>query len=64
MEEEEEMLGPIHHVVFVVHGIGENWFSKDKSTSMVDQLDQVRLVFQKRQITDWKKKCDLAKRKK
>lgn len=63
-EEEEEMLGPIHHVVFVVHGIGENWFSKDKSTSMVEQMDQVRLVFQKRQIADWKKKCDLAKRKK
>ena len=63
-EEEEEILGPIHHVVFVVHGIGEAWFSKDKSTSMVDQMDDVRLVFQKRQIADWKKKCDQAKRKK
>lgn len=63
-EEEETMLGPIHHVVFVVHGIGEAWFSKDKGTSMVEQIDQLRLTFQKRQIADWKKKCDAAKRKK
>ena len=63
-EEEEEMLGPINHVVFVVHGIGENLFAKDSSQSMVCQMDQLRLTFQKRQIADWKKKCDLAKRKK
>jgi len=63
-EEEEEMLGPINHVVFVIHGIGENWFAKDKSLSMVEQMDQLRLTFQKRQIADWKKKCDAAVRKK
>lgn len=63
-EEEEEMLGPIDHVVFVVHGIGEAWFSKDKTTSMVEQMDQLRLTCQKRQIADWKKKCDAAKKKK
>ena len=63
-EEEEEMLGPIHHVIFIVHGIGEAWFSKDKATSMVEQMDQLRITFQKRQIADWKKKCNIAKRKK
>ena len=63
-EEEEELLGPIHHVVFVVHGIGEAWFSKDKATSMVEQMDQLRLSVQKRQIAEWRKKCDYAKKKK
>lgn len=63
-EEEEESLGPINHVVFVIHGIGENFFSKDKSLSMVETMDHFRLTFQKRQIADWKKKCDIAKRKK
>ena len=63
-EEEEEQLGPIQHVVFVVHGIGEAWFSKDKATSMVEQMDTLRMTFQKRQIADWKKKCQQAKKKK
>lgn len=62
-EEEEEILGPIHHVVFVVHGIGEAVFSKDETASMVYQIDQLRLTFQKRQIADWKKKCEVAKKK-
>jgi len=62
-EEEELALGPVNHVVFVVHGIGEAWFSKDKTTSMVETMDQLRLVFQKRQVADWKKKCDAAKKK-
>eukprot|EP00531_Pseudo-nitzschia_arenysensis_P009879 CAMPEP_0116120120 /NCGR_PEP_ID=MMETSP0329-20121206/3010_1 /TAXON_ID=697910 /ORGANISM="Pseudo-nitzschia arenysensis, Strain B593" /LENGTH=689 /DNA_ID=CAMNT_0003613877 /DNA_START=117 /DNA_END=2189 /DNA_ORIENTATION=+ len=63
-EEEEEQLGPISHVVFVVHGIGEAYFANDPNMSMVEQMDQYRLTFQKRQIADWKKACDVAKRKK
>uniref|UniRef100_A0A6V0AGG1 DDHD domain-containing protein n=1 Tax=Pseudo-nitzschia australis TaxID=44445 RepID=A0A6V0AGG1_9STRA len=62
-EQEEDMLGPLNHVVFVVHGIGEAWFSKDKASSMVEQMDQLRLSFQKRQIADWKQKCEAAKKK-
>jgi len=65
-EEEEEILGQVGHLIFVVHGIGESYFSKDSGeNSMVKQIDQLRLVFQRRQIVDWKKKCDVAiKRKK
>lgn len=66
-EEEEMILGPVRHVVFVVHGIGEAMFSRDDfnlASSLVDQMDRIRLAMQRRQIADWKKKCELAKAQK
>lgn len=66
-EEEETILGPVRHVVFVIHGIGEAMWSRDDfnlAPSWLDLMDKTRLTMQRRQIADWKKKCDLAKAQK
>ncbi|KAG7374655.1 DDHD domain containing protein [Nitzschia inconspicua] len=66
-EEEEETLGPVRHVVFVVHGIGEAMWSRDDfrlAPSLIEITDNLRLTIQKRQIEDWKKKCDAAEKRK
>jgi hypothetical protein len=63
-EEEEEILGPVRHVIFVVHGIGEAMWSRDDFTlapSLIEITDNMRLTLQRRQIADWKKKCAIAK---
>lgn len=65
-EEEEELLGPINHLVFVVHGIGEAMFSKDDvkfTLSMREEMTNFRLTMQKRQVAAWKKACEVAKKK-
>lgn len=66
-EEEEETLGPVRHVVFVVHGIGEAMWSRDDFTlapSHIDITDNMRITLQKKQIEDWKKKCEAAEKSK
>jgi hypothetical protein len=66
-EEEEEILGPVRHVVFVIHGIGEAMWSRDDfrlASSVIDIADNLRMTLQKKQIEDWKKKCDAAKKQK
>ena len=65
-EEEELSLGPVRHVVFVVHGIGEAMWSRDDFTlapSLIEHTNNMRLSTQKRQIEEWKKNCEAAKRK-
>jgi hypothetical protein len=65
-EEEELSLGPVRHVVFVVHGIGEAMWSRDDFTmapSLIEHTDNMRLSTQRRQIAEWKKKCEAAKKK-
>jgi hypothetical protein len=66
-EEEEETLGPVRHLIFVVHGIGEAMFSRDDFTytsSLFEDVTHVRLTMQKRQIAEWEKACELAKKEK
>jgi hypothetical protein len=65
-EEEEETLGPIRHLLFVIHGVGEAmWTREDVSmSSLTDELTNVRLVMQRQQITEWKKECEAAKKEK
>jgi hypothetical protein len=66
-EEEEETLGPVRHVVFVIHGIGEAMWSRDDfrlAFSLIDIADNLRMTVQKKQVEDWKKKCDIAKKQK
>jgi hypothetical protein len=65
-EDDEDELGPVNHVVFVVHGIGEALFAKDDMKfvlSMKDEMTRFRIQIQKRQIEAWKKACETAKKK-
>lgn len=50
-EEVELSLGPVKHVVFVVHGIGEAFFSREdiKVMGLVEQTQAARIEIQKKQ---------------
>ena len=63
-EEEEMTLGPVRHVVFVIHGIGEAMWSRQdvKIYSIIDQMNQSRAIIQRKQLDEWKKDCEKAKK--
>jgi len=66
-ELEELALGPVNHVIFVIHGIGEAMWSRDDVTytgSLAQDITGFRHVMQKRQVNEWKRTCDRAKRQK
>lgn len=62
-EEEELQLGEVGHVVFVVHGIGEAFFSKQDVNlpGIAEQMNATRLLIQKQQVAEHK--ANLAKLK-
>mmetsp|Transcript_13936 Transcript_13936/g.19942 ORF Transcript_13936/g.19942 Transcript_13936/m.19942 type:complete len:457 (-) Transcript_13936:683-2053(-) len=55
--EKEEHLGPVKHLIFVIHGIGEAmWSRKDVSIpSIVDEVDTLRSKIHRKQYDSWKK---------
>lgn len=61
-EEEEATLGPVDNLIFVVHGIGEAFFSKDTVDipDMIDEMDLCRRAIHRRQVELWKKDCAQA----
>jgi hypothetical protein len=63
-EVEEEMLGPVKHVIFVIHGVGEAQRSGKGGISSKDSLENVvaemRLSMQQQQVDEWVRKCDSA----
>jgi len=63
-EEEEMMLGPVRHLVFVIHGIGEAMWSRDDVgiPSHVSGINQTRAAIQQTQVKEWKKACAQAKK--
>ncbi len=58
-ETEEVKLGPISHLFFVIHGIGEAYWSRDdvNINSMVEEMESVRSNLHKKQFEHWRKKC-------
>jgi hypothetical protein len=60
-EEEEETLGPVRHLIFVVHGIRDDF---TYTSSLFEDVTSVRLTMQKQQIAEWEKACELAKKEK
>mmetsp|Transcript_19519 Transcript_19519/g.28934 ORF Transcript_19519/g.28934 Transcript_19519/m.28934 type:complete len:680 (-) Transcript_19519:102-2141(-) len=63
-EEEEVMLGPVRHLIFVVHGIGQAFINREtvNMMSMIEEMDATRMAMQKLQVADWKKACEKAKK--
>jgi hypothetical protein len=62
-EEEEMVLGPVRHLVFVVHGIGEAMWSRTYADfSLNKELNRTRLAIQRKQLAEWKKECEKAKK--
>jgi hypothetical protein len=58
-EENEVALGPVKHLVFVVHGIGEAYFSREevKLASIIQSMNQLRSNVQTKQIEQWIFQC-------
>lgn len=64
-EDEEAQLGPVQHLIFVVHGIGEAMWSREDVTftgSLIDDVTNYRLIMQKRQVAEWKKEVEQAQK--
>ena len=63
-EEEECALGPVRHVVFIVHGIGEAVFSRQdvNMPDLVDMTNSTRIAVQKKQFKQWKQRCNKAQK--
>mmetsp|Transcript_30020 Transcript_30020/g.49586 ORF Transcript_30020/g.49586 Transcript_30020/m.49586 type:complete len:669 (-) Transcript_30020:281-2287(-) len=61
-EEEEMLLGPVTHLIFVIHGIGQAFINREdvKMKNMIEEIDATRLMVQKRQVAEWKKACEKA----
>lgn len=59
-EEDELTLGPVQHLYFVVHGIGEAiWSREDIAMSgIIDDVGRVRANMYKKQKDTWKKQCE------
>lgn len=59
-EEEENILGPVQHLIFVIHGIGETLWTKPSNdmSSLKDEINRLRQTMQKKQVDNWKKACD------
>jgi hypothetical protein len=65
-EEDELALGPVTHVCFVIHGIGEAMWSRQEVQllGLVDTMTNTRLAINKKKVEEWKKQCVQAKKEK
>ena len=61
-EEDENALGPIKHLVFVVHGIGEAMWSREDVgvNGIVASTNEARALMHKRQMHAWREECKRA----
>jgi hypothetical protein len=59
-------LGPVTHVAFVVHGIGEAMWSRQdvQISGILDTMKNARLAMNKKKVEEWKKQCEQAKKEK
>jgi len=61
-EDNESLLGPVKHLIFVIHGIGETMFSKPDISfpSLLQKTNEMRAYMEEKQIKDWRKACEFA----
>ncbi len=59
-EKEESSLGPVRHLSFIVHGIGEAMWSKEEvsTSSLIDEVNHVRTTVYKKMYNNWKLECE------
>mmetsp|Transcript_11746 Transcript_11746/g.16857 ORF Transcript_11746/g.16857 Transcript_11746/m.16857 type:complete len:691 (+) Transcript_11746:158-2230(+) len=65
-EDDENALGDLTHVMFVIHGIGEAMWNKEEvaTLSMRDEMDQLRMTVNKRKVMAWREECKKCERQK
>jgi hypothetical protein len=65
-EDEENALGDITHAIFVIHGIGETMWNKEEvnTMSMVEELDLLRMIVNKKKIVAWREECKKCEKQK
>mmetsp|Transcript_3885 Transcript_3885/g.7763 ORF Transcript_3885/g.7763 Transcript_3885/m.7763 type:complete len:618 (-) Transcript_3885:1307-3160(-) len=65
-EAEEAALGPVRSLIFVIHGIGEAYFTRENlgklTPSMIEQTNATRIALQKRQVEQYHKQCEVARK--
>lgn len=61
-EKEECALGPVRHLSYIIHGIGEAvWSREDVPTSgLIDEINALRCTTYKKMYEDWKLDCKKA----
>jgi len=63
-EEEEVALGPVNHVIFLIHGVGEAVWSRENVNipDFAEDVHYARTSVNKKMYTGWKQECDKATR--
>lgn len=59
-EEEECALGPVRHLSFIIHGIGEAMWSREDVTvtGMISDINSLRTEMNKKMYKNWKEECE------
>lgn len=65
-EDDENALGDLTHVCFVIHGVGEAiWSKEDVSTlSMAEEVDQLRMTVNRKKVQAWRDECKRCEKQK
>lgn len=63
-EQEEMALGPVHHLSFVIHGIGEAMWKRNgvHIMGMVQSVEMMRNTINKKLFDSWKQECQRCSR--
>ena len=65
-EDDENALGDLTHVCFVIHGVGEAMWSKEEvsTLSMAEEVDQLRMTVNRKKVQAWRDECKRCEKQK